>query len=396
MSDFYITGQEKASPGTGHMRRTSPKVNVSPPVMRWLRESSGWSLEDVSGHLHVSVNRVSQWEQGGQAPTLNEVKRLAKAYRRPLAAFFLAEPEEEQPLPRDFRRLPGGARPLTKRTLLAIRKARNLQMISADLMKNLDLTTGTDVAGAQLTDDPEEVAVEERTRLGIPVAEQRSWKDAYEGFRAWRDAIEERNIRVFQFPMELEELRGCALMDHTPNAIVLNSSDIIQARTFTLLHEYGHILLHEPALCTPDRPVIGETHEARVEQWCNRFAGAILMPPKDITEDFTRHGIDGVGRIANRYRVSLATVLTRLVTLNLIAQERYQAEMRKLQRNGAVSTEQGGGGESSARKAQRERGEVFVSLVLENTRRGYITHNEALDYLGVKVKHLRELTKPTP
>lgn len=76
--------------------------------MRWLRESSGWSLEDVSGHLHVSVNRVSQWEQGGQAPTLNEVKRLAKAYRRPLAAFFLAEPEEEQPLPRDFRRLPEG------------------------------------------------------------------------------------------------------------------------------------------------------------------------------------------------------------------------------------------------------------------------------------------------
>ncbi|NLM28825.1 MAG: ImmA/IrrE family metallo-endopeptidase [Methanomicrobiales archaeon] len=378
------------------MRRTSLKVNVNPSVMRWLRESSGWSLEDVSNHLHVPTDQILQWEQGGRLPTLSEVERLARAYRRPLAAFFLAEPEEERPMPRDFRRLSVGAHALTKKTLLAIRKARNLQAISADLMDNLDLTTEADVAGARLTDDPEEVAEEERRRIGIAVHEQQSWKSAYEGFRAWRDAIEEKNIRVFQFPMTLEELRGCVLMDSTPYAILLNSSDIIQARMFTLLHEYGHILLHEPALCTPDNPVIGETHEARVENWCNRFAGAILMPPGDITEDFIRYGIDDVGRIANRYRVSLSTTLTRLVTLKLITQEQYQAEMRKLKVSRTEPTNQGGGGESSAVKAQRERGEEFVSLVLENARRGYITHNEALDYLGIKVKHLRELTKPTP
>ncbi len=378
------------------MRRTSLKVNVNPSVMRWLRESSGWSLEDVSNHLHIPIDQILQWEQGGRLPTLSEVERLAKAYRRPMAAFFLAKPEEERPMPRDFRRLPGPARALTKKTLLAIRKVRNLQAISAELMDNLGLTTEAGVAGARLTDDPEEVAEEERKRIGITVHEQQSWKSVYEGFRAWRDAIEEKNIRVFQFPMTLEELRGCVLMDSTPYAILLNSSDTIQARTFTLLHEYGHILLHEPALCTPDNPAIGETHEARVESWCNRFAGAILMPPEDIAEDFTRYGIDDVGRIANRYRVSLSMTLTRLVTLKLITQEQYQAEIHKLKANRAVSTKQGGGGESSAVKAQRERGEGFVSLALENARRGYITHNEALDYLGIKVKHLRELTKPTP
>ncbi|MFA5615014.1 MAG: helix-turn-helix transcriptional regulator, partial [Methanoculleus sp.] len=103
------------------MRRTSLKVNVNPSVMRWLRESSGWSLEDVSNHLHIPTDQILQWEQGGRLPTLSEVERLAKAYRRPLAAFFLAEPGEERSMPRDFRRLPGEARALTKKTLLAIR-----------------------------------------------------------------------------------------------------------------------------------------------------------------------------------------------------------------------------------------------------------------------------------
>jgi len=94
------------------MRKRSPNIRIKPDIFRWLRESSGWTLEDVSNHLNVSVDWVSKWERGEKEPTLNEIKSLSKAYKRPLAAFFLPAPESELPLPQDFRRLPGQQRPL--------------------------------------------------------------------------------------------------------------------------------------------------------------------------------------------------------------------------------------------------------------------------------------------
>lgn len=379
------------------MRRRSPNIRIKPDIFRWLRESSGWSLEDVSNHLNVSVEWVSKWERGEKDPTLNEIKSLSKAYKRPLAAFFLPVPERELPLPQDFRRLPGHPRPLSKKTVLAIRKARNLQVICNELMANVDLQVEPDVIRAQLSDDAEDIALGERNRFGVLIEDQNPWHNPYEAFRNWRDLIERKNIRVFQFPMELEELRGVALMDSKPYAIVINSSDTIQARIFTLFHEYGHILLHEPALCTPENPVTGDSHGAKVESWCNHFAGAFLLPQENIRRDFVRCGLHGYTRIAARYKVSLSTVLTRLVSLHLISQSQYLSEMRKL--SGESSDKEdlaGGGGESSARRARRERGDVFVSLVLENTQKGLITNSRALDYLDIKTKHLLELTKQTP
>jgi Zn-dependent peptidase ImmA (M78 family) len=47
----------------------------------------------------------------------------------------------------------------------------------------------------------------------------------------------------------MDDLRGFTLMDSKPFAIVLNNSDAIQARIFTLLHEYAH--LFHPTLAIP-------------------------------------------------------------------------------------------------------------------------------------------------
>ena len=117
-------------------------------------------------------------------------------------------------------------------------------------MENLDEKTDPEALQAKIEDDAEVIAQIERDTFGFSIENQYDWKNSYESFNNWRIAIEKRNIRVFQFPMELDELRGCVLMDSEPYTIVLNSSDSIEARIFTLLHEYGHILIREPALCT--------------------------------------------------------------------------------------------------------------------------------------------------
>ena len=376
------------------MQTRSPGVLINRDVFHWLRESSGWTLEDVSSLLNVSVDWVLKWESGEEKPTLFEIKKLAKGYRRPLAAFFLSEPERDPPLPQDFRRLSGKPQPFSKKTLLAIRKARNLQKISVGLMENLDEKTEPEALQVKIEDDAEEIARIERDSFGYSIENQFDWKHSYESFNNWRAAIEKRNIRVFQFPMELDELRGFVLMDSEPYTIVLNSSDSIEARIFTLFHEYGHILIREPALCTPENPIIGNSHGANVESWCNKFSAAFLIPENNLRYDFPSYGIKNYHSIAHRYKVSFSSILTRLVSLKLITQGQYQSEMSLLkQKETEVDEQSGGGGETLAKRARREKGDVFISLVLENSSQGHITHSEALDYLGIKAENLHELAK---
>jgi transcriptional regulator with XRE-family HTH domain len=97
-------------------------IQINPDVFFWLRKSSGWTQEDVSHLLGISILKVKEWEKGHDAPRLNQLKKLARAYKRPLAAFLLPRPEIDQPLPSDFRLLPEANSKFTKDCLLKIRE----------------------------------------------------------------------------------------------------------------------------------------------------------------------------------------------------------------------------------------------------------------------------------
>jgi len=210
--------------------------------------------------------------------------------------------------------------------------------------------------------------------------------------------------------MKIEEIRGLSLTDALPYTILINSSDSINARIFTLLHEYAHILLHKPALCTPENQAkVGRGQN--FERWCNNFAGAFLLPSEGIEQDFEQFGIARYGRIAGKYKVSRSAALTRLLVLELIPRSLYESEqnelkqqelereqkrlekerLKKEQKEQVEGASDRSGGINPVQRASGERGETFVSLVRENLYRGFITHSDALDYLNVKIKHLKEL-----
>jgi len=147
-------------------------------------------------------------------------------------------------LPDDFRVLPSGkGQHISRKLRLAIREARRLQAIATDLMKEMGLEITVEIGKANLSDDPEGLAKIERARLGIDLKEQFHWKDEGEAFLRWRKAIENLNILVFQLPIPVRSARGFSLLGEGLPAIVVSSSDAIQARIFTLFHEYAHLLL---------------------------------------------------------------------------------------------------------------------------------------------------------
>ncbi|GAI62600.1 unnamed protein product, partial [marine sediment metagenome] len=112
--------------------------------------------------------------------------------------------------------------------------------------------------------------------------------------------------------------RGFSLMDLPLPVISVNRSEWPQARIFSILHEYIHLMLRQGGLCDfieYNRAL----EEQRVEIFCNRVAGAVLIPKNELlNEPEIRQHIPGeeideydVKRLCRRYFSSREVILRR-------------------------------------------------------------------------------------
>lgn len=290
-------------------------VGVNPSVMKWARESIGLTIPEVSRGLNIGESTVAEWETGQKKPTLNTLKKLALLYKRPLAVFFLPTPPHEPPLPTDYRVLPEDKRRvLTKQALLAIRRARYLQSVATELLKE-ESTGGIlpSLEKVSLNDDPELVAERERIRLGISVVDQQRFRSVYDAFGKWREALENQRILVLQSRLSVEEARGFSLIDNLIPVISVNISDSIRARVFTLFHEYAHILTKVSGICTPESISPYDTHTQLIERFCNHFAGAFLVPKNALDQDVNAREIRRRGIIDNSFLFEIASHFLSLI-----------------------------------------------------------------------------------
>jgi Zn-dependent peptidase ImmA (M78 family)/DNA-binding XRE family transcriptional regulator len=389
------------------MARKSLKVNVNPAVMKWARESAGLDTDTVKKRLNVSTGTIQEWEQGTKKPTLTTLETLASYYKRPLAAFFLPEPPPEPSMPTDFRVLPREKRhPLSKKTRLAIRRATRVQSLATELEQTKgDIgETIANIASASLSDDPEITAESARSSIAITVEDQYSFKSLYEAFDKWRGALESLNIVVYQTPFPLEEARGFSLLDHKLPIIVINISDAIAARIFTLFHEYAHLLLGASGICIPNETYHDDADAQEVERFCDHFAGSFLVPKHALQKDKYARIIshqssiddDCLSDIAQRFKVSKQVILRRLLFCGLISRDQYMNKLEELlsqlrQILSAKRSNKQGFGLRPSKRCVLENGRLFSSLVMEAKEREYITYSDLADYLSINLKHLGEV-----
>ena len=80
------------------------KAYITPNVLKWARESARMSEETAAAKVAVTLEKFKEWEEGISQPTIIQAQKLAKAYKRPFALFFLPDiPRDFQPL-QDFRK----------------------------------------------------------------------------------------------------------------------------------------------------------------------------------------------------------------------------------------------------------------------------------------------------
>lgn len=351
------------------MTRT-PAAPVTPSVLRWAREDAGFSTADLAARLGVPTDRVAAWESGDTKPTLTQLRAAADAFRRPVAFFFTPQaPEQTTTRPPDFR----SGQPATGR---ALRRELRAAQERRDAFSELVGDAGGN-AWADWRSDPPATADQARERLGVTVAQVARTRDAAEALGLWIAAFEAIGVLVFQMSgVPVEECRGFAQYDDKTPCIVLNGADAPQARSFTLLHELAHLLDHTGALCLLDE-------DREVEQRCNAFAAAVLMPAervRDVVDGLAEdHRVDAVVR---QFRVSLVAAALRLRALTLVGQTSSQAALNRAAMLAKKAAERPARGGPAHHVIQRRNlGERYLRTVLDALDRDQLTFADVTYYL---------------
>jgi transcriptional regulator with XRE-family HTH domain len=257
----------------------SYRANVKPELLRWAGETIGLSPERAADRLSVQVDRLLAWESGESAPTVNQLRNAANVYKRPLAVFFFQSPPANPAPIHDFRRMPGEeSDSLSPSVLLEVRRARRRRELALDFASQLAEPVLSFELSTKLNEDADTAAAKARDRIGVSHGEQSRWQGEYEPLNAWTSALESIGVLVFQTSrVEVADMRGFSLSERHFPVIVLNGADSPRARVFTLMHEFVHLMLHESGVCDPERASGRQSLNARVETFCNRVAGAILV-----------------------------------------------------------------------------------------------------------------------
>jgi transcriptional regulator with XRE-family HTH domain len=155
-------------------------------LLTWARETASLSTDEAAREIGVKPARLVEWEAGTGWPTVPQIRKAAGVYRRPLAAFFLAEPPARPAPLHDFRRLPAGtpAEPSAE-LLLQMRRARRRRTVAVALTSELGREVAECPLRATLDEDAEVVAARARSWLGVPAEEQSRWTGDYGPLNAW-------------------------------------------------------------------------------------------------------------------------------------------------------------------------------------------------------------------
>lgn len=380
---------------------------ITPSVLRWARLRINMPLEKAAKRLKVEPERLEAWERGDEKPTFAKAKEIAQMYRRPLAIFYLPEPPDAMEMLHDFRRLPSTEQvaPSTA-LLLEIERAEYLRSIALQLAP-LDGTEFEHLHSVSIDDNAERVATNVREILGITLEQQYEWKgDKYRALSAWKEAIERLHVLVLQSShvpgegFELEEARGFSIGESFLPVILINAKDAPAGRVFTLLHEFTHLLLNATGVCDLLEVWHPKTEEQRIEAFCNRVAGAVLIPSAGLAaqpvvqrhnsqEDWTD---DEIAKLARTFVASKEAVVRRLVITGRASEAFYKLkheEYRKLYAE--IRSQPKEGRAPHERMVLRKNGVAFTRLVLEAYYSDKISLNKVASYLGINLRHLAKV-----
>lgn len=278
-----------------------------------LRRLNGYTMEELANSVNCSKQAISNYENGNRFPDGSILISLSKVFGVQIDDFF--------------------KRCQAKFSLIDVNYREGLSL------KHLEREQIEEKTSTILNDylELEEIAkdyvqfqnpLEELEVNNISDAEKaakllrKKWKLGEGPIGNISNFLEKKGIRVLKIDFASnhshEGLSGWADNKTIP-VIVLNNrpQDICRVR-FTILHELGHLLLQ-----IKDGLAI-----EIIENICNAFAGAVLLPADVLIQEFgknrTRISMDELKAIKELYGVSIAAIMYKAKLIGLINTTAYE------------------------------------------------------------------------
>lgn len=396
--------------------------NINPSMLTWARETAGLSVEDAARRVglqrsarETATQKLEALERGDRKPTRKQLLEIAKAYRRPLTAFYLARPPAPGKRGEDFRTSAGTVSREEAALLDALlRDIHVRQDMAKSILEDDEPTRRLDFVGSiRVTTHVKEAVQAIQETLDIETGAIRQWgkKSSENLFSSLRARSEEIGAFVLLIGdlgshhtrISSQAFRGFAIADDIAPFIVINDQDAKSARPFTLIHELTHIFLGSTGISNDPSAVTQETPLARVEQFCNDVAGEFLLPehslPQIADSNIPNSAANAIGEIARGQGVSEPMVAYRYWRLGRIDERIYKnlvrmyaarfRAMKEAQRK--QDREENRSGPSYYTVRQHRLGHALIELVGRTLRANELTHTKAARILGVKPSNVEQL-----
>ncbi len=376
-------------------------IQVNNEVLRWAREALAISRAKASESSGISIKRLEQLEEGEKQPLLEELKSLSNIYKRTIATLLLQNPPREKPLPKDRRTVNSEELGnFHEKTILAIRKARAIVQSLIELKENQGQHLNKFEFKATLNDSAYEIATKLRRRLNLDEITQ---TDNNIAFESYLEIVESLGVCILQLSLTQDNLRGFSIVDERMPVIgIKRGGEPVTAKTFTLFHELGHIVLNEGGICD----ISFDPNAQQIEKWCNAFAAELLIPSErllkiGLVERQIKTGEKSWSNkdlieIGSYFHVGPLSILRRLLEHNLTTKAFYQKK-HEVWNKPSFGRSKNPEGRNIAKETIKERGKNYVRLAFKAYDQNKIDIKDLSDFLGIKLSYIpktRQLLNP--
>jgi len=372
------------------------KAKITPTVLVWARNLCNLSLDEAADRAKVSESNLGEWEKGEDLPSITQARKLASIYKVPLISLWLNTPPTDIKIPkiRDFRRLPGAeSKGLSYNLTIGIREASTKRDLAFELAENLKRPVKAFTHHFETGVSAQSISPEIRRILSIQRDKQKEWKDPRIAFNKIKEKVEALDILVFQYSkISVSEFRGFSIYHKKMPIIGVNRKDSPAARTFTLIHEFIHLLLGESSVSNISEIETGFGPHERIEKLCNEAAGSALVPSKELRDELGDHrdfSLTRVSALSNSFGVSRETIAMRLFQMSIIDQQGLNILLDTIRKSYKKSSKKGF--VLPHQDFVSKTGKPIARLLLDNLSRGHITENDFSDYSGLKIKHIQKV-----
>lgn len=395
-------------------------AKINHEVLKWARVSAGLSVPDAAQKLKLSkipdkaVERLNRLEDGGEEPARTLLSRMAKIYRRSLITLYMEKPPRKGDRGSDFRKLP---KDYTEENAALVDALIRDILTRQSLMKAAieddeeEAEVLQFVGSKRLSDGVDSVSNSIKETIQLDISEFRRQSDPEEAFKYLRDKVEKAGVFVLLIgnlgshhtTINSDVFRGFALADNVAPFVIVNDQDSRAAWSFTLIHELTHIWLGHTGISATES-------DLEVEVFCNRVAGEVLMPERDLrslsledSNDF-QTTLEEISDFSLLNNVSSSMIAYKLLLSGRISQQmwgRLDKRLRDLwiEANQAKreSYRDREGGPSYYTIRKHRLGKNFISQVNHLILGGSLTTVKASRILGVSPENLYKLVStPLP